>query len=64
MTVDSVEERLGLTGWSAEGEGTGGLLKVRVEDFRVEEISQIPALDPKGRFTVVRVTLNLSLLPT
>ena len=53
-----MEEHLGLTGWSAEGEGTGGLLKVRVEDFRVEEISQIPALDPKGRFTVVRVTLN------
>ena len=53
-----MEEHLGLTGWSAEGEGTGGLLKVRVEDFRVEEVSQIPALDPKGRFTVVRVTLN------
>ena len=58
MTADSVEEHLGLTGWSAEGEGTGGILKVRVEDFRVEEVSQIPALDPKGRFTVVRVTLN------
>jgi len=53
-----VEGHLGLTGWSAEGEGTGGLLKVRVEDFRVEEVSQTPALDPKGRFTVVRVTLN------
>ena len=58
MFADSVEEHLGLTGWSAEGEGTGGILKVRVEDFRVEEVSQIPALDPKGRFTVVRVTLN------
>lgn len=45
-------------GWSAEGEGIGGLLKVRVEDFRVEEIARIPALDPKGRFTAVRATLN------
>ena len=38
MTVSSVEEHLGLTGWSADGEGIGGVLKVRVEDFRVEEI--------------------------
>ena len=53
-----MEEHLGLTGWSADGEGIGGVLKVRVEDFRVEEIARIPALDPKGRFTVVRVTLT------
>ena len=53
-----MEEHLGLTGWSADGEGIGGVLKVRVEDFRVEEIARIPALDPKGRFTVVRATLN------
>ena len=58
MTISSVEEHLGLTGWSADGEGIGGVLKVRVEDFRVEEIARIPALDPKGRFTVVRDTLN------
>ncbi|RZP09941.1 MAG: tRNA pseudouridine(13) synthase TruD, partial [Candidatus Poseidoniales archaeon] len=58
LTVSSVEEHLGLTGWSADGEGIGGVLKVRVEDFRVEEIARIPALDPKGRFTVVRATLN------
>lgn len=36
-------------------EGIGGLLKTRVEDFRVEESSKIPALDDKGRFTVARV---------
>jgi len=39
-------------------EGIGGLLKARVEDFRVEESSKIPALDDKGRFTVVRVTMT------
>jgi len=58
LTISSVEEHLGLTDWSSEGEGTGGVLKVRVEDFRVEEIARVPALDPKGRFTVVRATLH------
>ena len=58
MSFSSVEEQLGLTGWSADGDGIGGLLKTRVEDFRVEEIARIPALDPKGRFTVARVSLN------
>ena len=55
---DGIEESLGLVGWSFTDEGVGGLLKVRVEDFRVEEVSRIPALDPKGRFTVARVTLT------
>jgi tRNA pseudouridine13 synthase len=40
------------------GDGIGGLLKTRVEDFRVEESSKIPALDNKGRFTVARVTMT------
>ena len=39
-------------------EGIGGLLKTRVEDFRVEESSKVPSLDDKGRFTVARVTLT------
>ena len=55
---DGIEESLGLVGWSFTDEGVGGLLKVRVEDFRVEEVSRVPALDPKGRFTVARVTLT------
>ena len=58
MPFSSIEGQLGLTGWSAEGDGIGGLLKTRVEDFRVDEIARIPALDPKGRFTVARVSLN------
>jgi len=53
-----IEKSLGLVGWSIEDDGVGGLLKVRVEDFRVEEVSRVPALDPKGRFTVARVTLH------
>jgi len=58
LPFSSIEGQLGLTGWSAEGDGIGGLLKTRVEDFRVDEIARIPALDPKGRFTVARVSLN------
>ena len=58
MSEPSIEEHLGLIGWAAEGKGIGGILKARVEDFRVEEMAKIPALDPKGRFTVVRVSLT------
>jgi len=54
----SIEEHLGLIGWASAGEGTGGILKSRIEDFRVEEMAKIPALDPKGRFTVVRASLT------
>ena len=57
MTHSSIEERLGLSEWPVSAEGVGGLLKCRVEDFRVEEASKTPALDPKGRFTVARVTM-------
>ena len=57
MDNKSIEEYLGFGSGAVEGLGIGGILKVRVEDFRVEEVSPIPALDPKGRFTVVRATL-------
>ncbi|MDC3282402.1 tRNA pseudouridine(13) synthase TruD, partial [Euryarchaeota archaeon] len=57
MDNQSIEEYLGFGAGAVEGQGIGGILKVRVEDFRVEEVSSIPALDPKGRFTVVRATL-------
>ncbi len=53
-----IEQHLGLHGWAFEGSGIGGLLKVRIEDFRVEEVARTPALDNKGRFTVVRATLH------
>jgi len=53
-----IEKHLGLHGWAHDSLGIGGLLKVRIEDFRVEEVSRTPALDKKGRFTVVRATLR------
>jgi len=58
VVLSQIEKYLGLEGWTFESPGIGGLLKVRVEDFRVEEVATIPALDPKGRFTVVRATLT------
>jgi len=58
LTNLSIEESLGLSNWIVESEGVGGLLKTRVEDFRVEEISNIPAMDDRGRFTVTRVTMT------
>jgi|TARA_B100000959_G_scaffold256337_1_gene289424 tRNA pseudouridine13 synthase len=57
VTERSIESKLGLTGWTSPSEGIGGLLKTRIEDFRVEEVSKVPALDHKGRFTVARVTM-------
>ncbi|MDP6906648.1 MAG: tRNA pseudouridine(13) synthase TruD [Candidatus Thalassarchaeaceae archaeon] len=58
MTPAEVAAACGLTGYACEGEGIGGLLKTRFEDFRVEEVGSPPALDKKGRFTVVKVTLT------
>ena len=55
---EDIERYLGLDGWAHDSPGIGGLLKVRIEDFRVEEVSSTPALDKKGRFTVVRATLH------
>ena len=57
MKEGSLEGHLGLSEWTSDNDGIGGILKSRVEDFRVEEISKIPALDPKGRFTVARITM-------
>ena len=58
MTAADIAAACGLTGFACEGEGIGGLLKSRFEDFRVEEVGRTPALDSKGRFTVARVTLT------
>ena len=58
MDAEEVASNLGLNQWVCDGEGIGGLIKVRVEDFIVVEEGSIPALDPKGRFTVARITLN------
>jgi len=58
MDSEQIAETLGLNSWVCPGDGIGGLLKVRVEDFRVEEQSDVPALDQKGRFTIARITLT------
>ncbi|MDP7329404.1 MAG: tRNA pseudouridine(13) synthase TruD [Candidatus Thalassarchaeaceae archaeon] len=58
MTSADIAAACGLSGFACEGEGVGGLLKCRFEDFRVEEVGRTPALDPKGRFTVAKVTLT------
>ena len=49
---------IGLEGYATKTMGIGGVLKARVSDFRVEEISSTVALDPRGRFTVAKVTLT------
>ncbi|MEE2746992.1 MAG: tRNA pseudouridine(13) synthase TruD [Candidatus Thermoplasmatota archaeon] len=58
MTPADIAEACGLTGFACDGEGIGGVLKSRYEDFRVEEVGRTPSLDSKGRFTVARVTLT------
>ena len=55
---DSLANTIGLTGYAVPGKGIGGVLKARVADFRVEEISTKISLDPKGRFTAANVTLT------
>ena len=58
LANSSLEEHLGLSEWVSPTDGIGGILKSRVEDFRVEEISKVPALDSKGRFTITRITMT------
>ena len=58
MDLNSIEEYLGFGDGAVPSDGIGGMLKTRIEDFRVEEVAATPALDPKGRFTVVRATLT------
>lgn len=53
-----VAKATGLVGYAVEGRGIGGIIKARVADFRVEEVTKPIAMDPKGRFTVARVTLT------
>lgn len=53
-----IAEAIGLTGYAVEAKGIGGILKARVSDFRVDEISSKISLDPKGRFTAANITLT------
>ncbi len=58
MDPAGIAAACGLTDFATDLEGIGGILKSRYEDFRVEEVGSTPALDKKGRFTVVRTTLT------
>ncbi|GIQ96228.1 MAG: tRNA pseudouridine(13) synthase TruD [Methanobacteriota archaeon] len=55
---DEVADTIGLTGYAVNSEGIGGVLKSRVADFRVDEISTKINLDPRGRFTAANITLT------
>lgn len=55
---DSLANAIGLTGYAIDSQGIGGVLKARVADFRVEEISTNISLDPRGRFTAANITLT------
>ena len=57
-TTSEMENRVGLNTYVVENEGIGGLIKVKVSDFRVEEEFGKYPLDPKGRFTLIEVTLK------
>jgi len=56
--TDSLAESIGLDGYATDTQGIGGVLKARVADFRVEEISTPVHLDNRGRFTVARIMLT------
>ena len=56
--TDSLAESIGLDGYATDTLGIGGVLKARVADFRVEEISTPVHLDNRGRFTVARIMLT------
>lgn len=59
MTIDDpIAEAIGLLGYASTSPGIGGILKIRTSDFRVEEVATNIAFDPKGRFTVARITLT------
>ena len=55
---DIIATAIGLSRFAVVGEGIGGMLKVRVADFRVDEEIKSVSLDPKGRFTVARISLT------
>ncbi|MBT7937937.1 MAG: tRNA pseudouridine(13) synthase TruD [Euryarchaeota archaeon] len=56
--ADPLAEGMGLSGYTVESKGIGGMLKMRVSDFRVDEESKSVSTDNKGRFTLARITLT------
>ncbi|MEM0448304.1 MAG: tRNA pseudouridine(13) synthase TruD [Methanomassiliicoccales archaeon] len=56
LECSTAEACIGLEVFYTDTPGTGGVLKRKVEDFVVEEISRPPPEDPEGRFTIAKVT--------
>lgn len=48
--ADPLAEGMGLSSYTVESKGIGGMLKMRVSDFRVDEESKSVSTDNKGRF--------------
>tara|TARA_B100001564_G_scaffold9762_1_gene8142 strand:- start:2372 stop:3769 length:1398 start_codon:yes stop_codon:yes gene_type:complete len=55
---DGLAKTIGLTGYAVDSTGIGGVLKSRVADFRVDEMSTKISIDPRGRFTAANITLT------
>ena len=55
---DGLANTIGLTGYAVDSTGIGGVLKARVADFRVDEISTKVSTDTRGRFTAANITLT------
>jgi len=55
---DGLAKTIGLTGYAVDSTGIGGILKSRVADFRVDEMSTKISIDPRGRFTAANITLT------
>ena len=55
---DGLANTIGLTGYAVDSTGIGGVLKARVADFRVDEISTKVSTDTRVRFTAANITLT------
>jgi len=53
-----MDEAVGLQTFATNNTGVHGVLKMRPADFRVEEIGRAPALQERGRFTAIKVTMT------
>lgn len=51
------ESAIGIAGHVTSTPGLGGRLKVRIEDFQVDEVAPRPVQDPAGRFVAARLQL-------
>ena len=60
---DGLANTIGLTGYAVDSTGIGGVLKARVADFRVDEISTKVSTDTRGRFTLSIIPISQPTSP-